>query len=162
MKLDKIIDILKNLILDVVIIILIGAVIVGALNKRKPISIFGYYFFTVTTGSMEDTIMVDDSIIVKKTDNFKIGDIVTYAKDDTYVTHRIIEIDDNYVVTKGDANLKNDPPISKSQILGKFVYKSNWLTFLVKYKMIIVLIIAILYVSNLLIKNIKKLVIKNA
>lgn len=162
MKQDKIIDILKNLILDVVIIILIVAIIVGTVNRKHPVSIFGYYLFTVTTGSMENTLHVNDCIIVKRTNDFKVGDIVTYKSEDSYVTHRIVEINDNYVVTKGDANAINDPAIDKSQIKGKLVKKSNLLTFLTKYKIIIALILAILFVTKLLVKNVRKMVIKNA
>ena len=154
---SKAFNIIKNIVLDIIIVILIVAIIIGQLNKNKPVSIFGYYFFTIVSGSMQNTLKIDDSIIVKKANEYKVNDIVTYKHDKTYVTHRIIEIDGDMVITKGDANTVADPAFNKSQLLGKYVYKNDILSFLVKYRFIVVLILGILYVISLLVENIKNM-----
>jgi len=158
---SKALNIIKNIVLDIIIVILIAAVVIGQLNKGKPVPIFGYYFFTIVSGSMQDTLQIDDSIIVKKADEYKVNDIVTYKHDKTYVTHRIVEIDGDMVITKGDANTVADPPFHKDQILGKYVYKNDILSFLVKYRFVIIIILAILYVASLIFENVKELLKKD-
>lgn len=162
MSTTKIINILKNLIYDVLIIILIGAIVVGHINKKKPVSIFGYYFFTVLSGSMQNTLYVGDNIIVKKTDEYKVGDIITYKKDNTYVTHRVVKLDGDYVTTRGDANTVDDEPFNKKYVLGRFVYKSALLNFIIKNRLIIITIIISIIIASMVIKSRKKKVDEGA
>lgn len=158
----KVLNIVKNIILDIVIVILLIIIAIGFLNKNKPISVFGYYFFTVKTGSMQNTLKVGDSIIVKEMDDYQVGDIITYKMEDVYVTHRIIKIDGDQITTKGDANKDSDPPFSKKNILGKFIYKSEWLNFLVFNRIPIILIVIILCLIGEVLKPSKKKVVKDA
>ena len=158
----KALKIIKNIILDIIIVFLVAAIIVGHLNKTKPVPFFNYYFFTVLTGSMQDTLYPGDNIIVKKQNNYKVGDIVTYHIDDVYVTHRITKIEGNNVTTKGDANTTEDPPFEKKEILGKFVYKSNLLNFIVRNKIIIILVVIIIYLLEGIIKESNEKVVDDA
>lgn len=158
----KVIKIIKNIILDIIIVFLVAAIIVGHLNKTKPVPFFNYYFFTVLTGSMQDTLYPGDNIIVKKQDNYKVGDIVTYKSDEVYVTHRITKINGNQITTKGDANTTEDPPFDRKNILGKFVYKSNLLNFMINNKIIIILIVIIVYLLEGIIKKSNKKVVDDA
>ena len=66
---------------------------------------------------------INDTIIIKKSDDYQLNDIVTYQNDNEYVTHRIISITENEIITKGDANNIEDDPITKDQIVGKLIYK---------------------------------------
>lgn len=152
----KLLNIIKNIVLDIVIILLLLFIIVGFFNKNKPTSIFGYYLFTVKTGSMQPELKVGDNIIVKKSNSYSIGDIITYKDNDIYVTHRIVNIEGNQIFTKGDANNLVDPAFDKSLILGKVIYKSNMLNFLLKNKIIIILFIIIIYLISLLFKKERK------
>ena len=158
----KVIKIIKNIILDIIIVFLVAAIIVGHLNKTKPVPFFNYYFFTVLTGSMQDTLYPGDNIIVKKQDNYKVGDIVTYKADEVYVTHRITKINGNQITTKGDANTSEDPPFDKKNILGKFVYKSALLNFMINNKIIIILMVIIVYLLEEIIKKSNKKVVDDA
>lgn len=94
------------------------------------IPIFGIRLFRVGSGSMEPYLNVRDLIIIKKSDKYEIDDVVTYKKNGEYITHRIISIDDNEVITKGDANNTSDIPISKEMIVGKLIYKFKTLGFI--------------------------------
>ena len=88
-------------------------------------SLFGYSAFEVVTGSMEgeleDSISVGDWIIVKYTNNIQLKDIITYEKDGSFITHRVIEEYNGTYITKGDANSGKDDPVSREQIVGKVV-----------------------------------------
>ena len=93
--------------------------------------------YEVKTGSMEDEIHVGDYILIIKKNNYKVGDIVTYTKEDYYVTHRIVEKNGNKVITKGDANNVADEEISVSNIVGKVIYYGGILNFFIDFKYII-------------------------
>lgn len=93
--------------------------------RKSPVPSFcGYATLIVATGSMSGTIEEGDMIIVKKADEFKIGDIITFMPENASIptTHRIIRIVDGKYYTKGDANNAEDTrPIDKSRIVGKVV-----------------------------------------
>ena len=90
-------------------------------HNRDYLSIFGYSFFKVATGSMEPNISENDIIIVKDNSNYQIDDVITYKENNSYITHRIVAINSDSLITKGDANNTNDESINKSQILGVVV-----------------------------------------
>ena len=76
---------------------------------------------------MEPEIQAGENIIIKKCNEYKVGDIITYiANDDTLVTHRIISIVDGLYHTKGDFNNTEDmDPVSINQIYGKVIFHFN-------------------------------------
>ena len=77
-------------------------------------NIFGIKTFDIISSSMAPTIDVHDVAFVKtcKADTLKVGDIITFHKDDSLITHRIIEIKNRggrlEFVTKGDKNQATD------------------------------------------------------
>lgn len=89
---------------------------------KEYINFFGYTIFQVITGSMEDTIKINDVVIVKLTDDVKEQDIVTFRSGDDFVTHRLMEIDGDQLITKGDANNTFDKPITKKDLVGKVIF----------------------------------------
>ena len=97
--------------------------------KKSPTPTFmGFGIFHVITGSMNGTSMMEgDLIIIKRSDEYKVGDIVLFMESDTAqnpTTHRIIyyNVELDKFVTKGDANSGEDKPIAKEQIVGKVVF----------------------------------------
>jgi len=87
-----------------------------------------YQAMAVGSGSMEPTIKVADAIIIEKTLNFKLGDILVHEHGGKIVVHRIIKIEEIFdefcYYTKGDANESEDSYlICKENIIGKVVYK---------------------------------------
>lgn len=95
------------------------------LKHRVP-SIFGYSSLIVATGSMNGSeVNEGDLIIIKDTDDYKIGEIVTFFQDGDEIptTHRIINIDeDGKWVTRGDANNSKDKrSITSDEIIGEVV-----------------------------------------
>lgn len=78
---------------------------------------------------MEPCLKTNDLVIIKKFDDYNIGDIVTYTDKGIYVTHRIISKKNNTFVTKGDANSAEDEPIYKNSIVGKVIYQFKVFSF---------------------------------
>ena len=116
--------ILNILIMFVVVITIIGLYYmaqVKILNKDYA-NIFGYTFFEVATGSMANTINIGDIVVVKVNEAFKENDIIVYKEENSFITHRVIKIDGQDLITRGDANNSEDKPIKSDQILGKVIY----------------------------------------
>lgn len=90
----------------------------------------------VPTGSMDGepqpyeipTIPKDSMVMVhelsyEQARDLKVGDVITFHQDGVLKVHRIVEInvDDETIKTKGDANQLPDSPISFSDVSGKVV-----------------------------------------
>ena len=118
-KASKIIGYILNILIVLVIIVIILAIYyfvqIKVLNKPYA-NIFGYTFFEVATGSMEPTIHVGDVIIVKIE-----NDIIVCKENNSFITHRLLEIQDNKLITKGDANNTEDEPMDRANLIGEVV-----------------------------------------
>ena len=101
------------------------ALLIVTLNVASSfkLSVFGIRSFKVGSGSMEPTLKVNDLIIIKEQKNYKKDDIVTFVDGNTYVTHRVVSVDGDTIITRGDANNTDDDPISKDIIVGKLIYR---------------------------------------
>lgn len=120
------------------------------LNKDLT-TISGYAVLEVVSGSMEPTIHVGDLIIIHTNEEkYKVGDIITfYDVDGSFVTHRIISIENGQMITQGDNNNSPDSPTDMKQIVGKYIFKITGLGILFKalkspVVMILVLLIGIM------------------
>ncbi len=123
-------------------IVLVGFILMVFLQRVSDnrISFFDYRMFTVISGSMEPKYKIGDVLVAQETDpaKLKVGDDISYIGDyadlkDKVITHQIIDVTENadgeYIfTTKGTANVVEDPPVKEDQILGKIVYKSNFLS----------------------------------
>lgn len=118
----KIMQVFINVLLVLVTLLILFLVyrIVSIKFFKKDVTL-RYTFYEIATGSMEPTLNVKDFIIVKESDKYSVGDIITYKEDNSYITHRIIKINGDTLVTKGDANNSEDKIISKSEVIGKVV-----------------------------------------
>lgn len=82
---------------------------------------FGYGAAVVLSGSMEPEISKGDLIFVKETLDYTENDIIVYQDGNMLVVHRIIQINEDEIITKGDANNVTDKPIQKTAIKGEVV-----------------------------------------
>ena len=124
----------------IVILVLIGIVFLAYYidvmkntktgNWQPPL----YGAYVIISPSMEPTIHVQDAIVIKRADDFEIGDVCTYlSKDPRFfgimITHRVIgtNIDENgekVYIFKGDNNYSADiMAVHKDQIYGKVVMR---------------------------------------
>ncbi len=146
----KIIKTLSYLLLGIIILfILLIFINIFFFNNKYKASL-------VLSGSMEPDISVNDLVILKSTDKFNVNDIVSY-KDTSgkVVMHRIIKIDGNKVITKGDANNVSDKEIDKSQITGIYVCNIKYLGKIIKLiktpiglLLILLLIVVIIFIPT--------------
>jgi len=123
---------------------------INVLDKDLP-TINGYAVLEVISGSMEPKISKGDIVIIDtKVNNYKAKDIVTFKDTNgSYVTHRILEINKDKVITKGDANNTIDDEINIDSITGKYICKLSGLGALIKsirspFALVMILIIGIL------------------
>ena len=83
---------------------------------------FGFGMTVVLSGSMEPELSVDDLLIVTPSDTYEVGDVVVYQTQRTAVVHRIVAINGDKIITRGDANNTDDDPITKENIKGKVIF----------------------------------------
>ncbi len=137
---SKFLKILVDALLVVIIIILVVYLVLRVTNKVM--------IYKVETGSMEDKIHVGDYILLLKKNNYKVGDVVTYQTNGYFVTHRIIEINNDIVTTKGDANNLEDDGININQIEGRVIYCGGILNIIINYKFAIIAFLVGLYLLS--------------
>jgi signal peptidase I len=102
-----------------------------------PLLLSGVTGFNLWLGqgeSMEPTFFEGDFVITQKVsaDNLKAGDVVLFQGGDTRVMHRIVSIKttaggDTTLITRGDNNQADDPPVPEGALIGKLVYDLSWL-----------------------------------
>lgn len=102
-------------------IILIFNYIVSKQKGEKLFFINGYSSAVILSGSMEPTLSIDDLVIIKTKKKYEPGDIVVFESDNKLIVHRIVKINDEYAVTRGDANNVDDDKIEVSKIKGYVV-----------------------------------------
>lgn len=98
-------------------------IVIFNVSSAINIPFFGFQLFRVGSGSMEPILSVNDFILVQKKEKYQVDDIITFNDNGTYVTHRIIEINGDNFLTKGDANNTIDEEINKNHIVGKMIYR---------------------------------------
>lgn len=110
-------------ILTIAVLIMLYSFISLSILKKEYVNLFGYTAFEVVSGSMADTININDLVVIKVGEKYKVGDIVTYRHENDFITHRIIKIDENtkLLTAKGDANNVEDNNINPNQVVGKVV-----------------------------------------
>lgn len=132
------------------LIILYAIVCIPCIFKYKPL--------IVLSGSMEPTYDVGSIIYYKHVDEskLKIDDVITFESfDGELVTHRIYSMEDNYYITKGDANEIPDPGrVSYENIKGKVHKKSipyigYYVKFINEHKFTIVIVVILLILEYL-------------
>ncbi len=123
--LKKIIDILLTL------VIIIGIVFVFLFIIRiEP--------YVVLSGSMEPTLHVGSLSFINKNykyEDLKKGDIIAYkAETKVLVAHRVYSIEENGIITKGDANESDDGlSVNKVNYIGKNVFNIPYVGYAVRY-----------------------------
>lgn len=106
-----------SLILGIHIYLWNGYQLVG----NKLLMPFGYGMSVVLSGSMEDTLSVNDLAVIHRQKEYEIGDIIVYESDGELIIHRVIKMEGDKLVTQGDANYFPDSPIRFSDIKGKMI-----------------------------------------
>ena len=105
-------------------------------KKSKIPSVFGYSVLIVASPSMTGAIEAGDAIIIRKSDSYAVGDVITYFPEDESfsVTHRIVRMEGDKFYTKGDANQSEDSdPVLMEQIVGKVAVKLDKVGYFIEW-----------------------------
>lgn len=99
---------------------LLDVVLASLLLTLLLLSLSGVLTFAVVEGrSMEPLLWTGDVVIVYKSDDIRVGDVVIYAGRGGYVIHRVVEVRGDCFIIKGDNNPVPDGCIAKERITGK-------------------------------------------
>ncbi len=158
----KVKDILKYVatgFLVLLVLLCVYTFIVTDLMKKDYVNVFGYSYFVVASGSMSGTIEVDDIIFVKLTKDVKTDDIITYkSKDGNIITHRLVNMNGNTYITKGDVNNAVDDAVTKEQIIGKvrFIISPSFILKSLAIFLIVFILLALINFDKIM----KKFIVK--
>ncbi|MBM6614326.1 signal peptidase I [Desemzia sp. RIT804] len=102
----KYIKYVGNALLTIVILLFAVTAAISFFSGPDDEGLLGYKGYTVVSGSMEPVFSAGDFIFVKTTpiEEIETNDIVTFIRNEEFVTHRAVEISETGLVTKGDAN----------------------------------------------------------
>ena len=104
----------------------------------------------VKSNSMYPTLQKGDFILIKRNNDYKNGDIITYDYESNYlVTHRIIEKNNIFFITKGDNNNSEDDKfIQLDNIKGKVILILNRKNQISIFLLMIFLVLFCLFKNN--------------
>lgn len=155
----KVLNYILNLTIVLVSILLFFSIffdIQTTFLKKTYRSFFGISAFEIKTGSMENKINVGDLVIVKNTKNVGLNDIVTFETNGSFVTHRVVQLFGDQIVTKGDANNTDDDPITSDNIIGKVVLivpKLGFIKYLIFKTEVMIPLIVVIFMITLIIDD---------
>lgn len=91
-----------------------------------------YPMAAITSGSMWPALKTGDLVLikgVKEKNDIKLGDIVVYKNPSKisgqvsgFTIHRVIQMNNETIITKGDANNIGDAPVKYADVIGKTVF----------------------------------------
>lgn len=134
-KLKKILGKIFGIFTDILLIASLTVLVLSAYTanqyKEDPNNayLFGYKPVLVLTGSMEPTMRVNAICVAEKTtyNEVAVGDILMFEIDGKLITHRVIEITDKGIRTKGDNNNSEDAYyLTENNVKAKVIYIANW------------------------------------
>ena len=174
-KKKKALSVIRNIVFYVTLVAVVLGVAVFGLQEpgAAPRSFAGHSVMTVLTGSMEPTIPRGSLVVLRQVDTNTLeeGDIISYLRaNNTTVTHRIIEIIENYQGSgsrgfrlQGDNNATADAEIVKAvNVIGEITYSNVLLgrgILFVQANIILIVIFAVLFIA--LIVVIKRFFLNN-
>ena len=127
----------------------------------------GYDLFFIHSESMKPSLNLGDLVVTGPvkgllSPEIKSGTIITYKQGKDMVTHRVLSIKGNTLITKGDANEDPDPaPVQMSDIVGIYLFKIPFIGFLVNFThtklgWFLIILVPTFILLSLLIKDILK------
>lgn len=151
---SKVISFILNVLLGIItVVIIIGAYYMYQvkIQKKEYANLFGYSLFEVATGSMSPTIEIGDVVIVKITKEVNVNDIIVYIDGENIITHRLIEKQQENMITRGDANNSEDKPIENNMVIGQVIkiipQLGTWQDILSSPEVLLLIVILIVILS---------------
>lgn len=126
----------SNLILNIVLFlafvlfIWVGNSFVQKLKnpEAEAVTIFGYVPMVVLSDSMYPAILPGALVIGQQVDveSIQTGDVITFNQSGKRNTHRVTNVSEQYIYTKGDNTTIPDGPLTKDNFRYKIVLVGNW------------------------------------
>ncbi len=96
-----------------------------------------YALYFVRSESMKPAINIGDMVIAGPAGaagGIEPGGIVTYELGKDLITHRVLSVDGNTLITKGDANEDPDPnPVQFAQVKSRYLFKIPYVGYLTSF-----------------------------
>ena len=121
--------IIKKIIWLIVYILFVAGLVWGTPKALSWALKTQYPMAAITSGSMWPVLKQGDLVFIQGVDpkTVQVDDIVVYANEKSAFTiHRVIELKEDSLVTKGDANNVADSPIKYEDIIGKLYKIGDW------------------------------------
>ena len=112
---------IKSIIEALIYVVVVAALVVG--TPKALVYTLGteYPIASITSSSMWPELKKNDLIFIEYADknSLAIGDITVFKNEKGFTIHRIIELNENTLTTKGDANNVADKPVEYKKIVGR-------------------------------------------
>ena len=149
----KILNVLKKILVVLMIIFIIFFCYILYQKKVMKVgmpNLFGYTGGAIVSGSMEPNIHIGDYVIVDVNGKYNVGDVVMFKRGNVYIAHRVMNVYDDYIITKGDNNETEDVEIPKDSVVGPVVKVirgfGSFTTLLSKYKFLVLIIVILVII----------------
>lgn len=110
---------MKNVFMNLVL----GIVLISSLVFLLLPYVSGVHYVSVLSNSMSPSFNAGDVLVVAPTNVIQEEDVISFWSGGSLVTHRVLEVNGQSFITKGDANEDADlGEVSRSEILGKVVF----------------------------------------
>ena len=108
-----------------------------SIKSDKAFQIIGFRSYTVLSGSMKPKIQPGDVVVItnRNKEDLKKGDIITFnGEDNDIITHRIIDIQNNSYITKGDNNNSIDAfAVPFENVIGKVLFHIPKIGYIIEF-----------------------------
>lgn len=124
-------QLLKSVLGWIAYFLVLAGLIYGIPKAMSAVLNTPYPMAAITSGSMWPALKTGDLVLikgVKSKEEIKTGDIIVYRNPSRnsgqaagFTIHRVIKMNEDTVITKGDANSISDMPVKYGEIIGKTV-----------------------------------------
>lgn len=126
----KVLTFLTNLLVAVALVAAASAMlfVFGGDTEANEAFIGGYKPLVVLSGSMEPELRTNGIVVVRMVDfgDIERGDVISVRRGEAFVTHRVVEVGDDGLTTKGDANDSADAVlVSADEQVARVVHTFN-------------------------------------
>ncbi len=104
-------------------VLIFGGVVFGLPRALSSALNTPYPMAAITSGSMWSALKEGDLVLIQGVpkDEIRVGDIVVYRNGTGggFTIHRVVRLEEETLVTKGDANFSEDAPVRYESLVGK-------------------------------------------
>jgi signal peptidase len=118
----------KNLLGWAIYILVLTGLVFGAPRALAYALKTDYPMASITSGSMWPVLKKGDLVFIQgvhSKDDIEVDDVIVYRNPQGFTIHRVMKLNENNLITKGDANNISDAPIKYEDVVGKAVIFNN-------------------------------------